>query len=81
MASTISTLTFLVSVLLAVSNLQTVLASVYPTIPVSGTVYRAGRRELVTWIDSRREPHLDELGVLVIDLYTADGVSSFGYAV
>ena len=76
-----SALMFLLSVLLAASNLQTVLASLYPTIPVSGTVYRAGCRELVTWIDSRREPHLYELGVLGIDLYTADGVSSSSYAV
>lgn len=45
------------------------LASLYPTSPVAGTVYDAGRQNLVEWIDDDPKPHLYEISVLKVDLY------------
>jgi len=44
------------------------LASLYPTSPVADTVYDAGRRNPVEWIDDDPTPHLYEISVLKVDL-------------
>ncbi|KAF9788515.1 hypothetical protein BJ322DRAFT_1209534 [Thelephora terrestris] len=48
------------------------LGSLYPTSPVAGTVYDAGRQNLVEWIDDDLTPHLQEISVLKVDLYHND---------
>lgn len=50
------------------------LASLYPTSPVAGTVYDAGRQNLIEWVDDDPKPHLDEISVLKVDLYSNDDV-------
>lgn len=50
------------------------LGSLYPTSPVAGTVYDAGRQNLVEWIDDDPTPHLHEISVLKVDLYHDDDV-------
>ena len=50
------------------------LASLYPTSPVAGTVYGAGRQNLVEWVDDNPTPHLYEISVLKIDLYLDNDV-------
>jgi hypothetical protein len=54
--------------------LGSALASLYPTSPVAGTVYDAGRHNLVEWVDDGPAPHLNEISVLKIDLYQDNDV-------
>lgn len=54
------------------------LGSLYPTSPVAGTVYDAGRQNLVEWIDDDPTPHLYEISVLKIDLYHDNDVCLSG---
>jgi len=54
------------------------LASLYPTSPVAGTVYDAGRQNLVEWIDDDPTPHLYEISVLKVDLYHDNDVCLSG---
>lgn len=54
--------------------LSGVLASLYPTNPVAGTVFDAGRQNLVEWIDDDPLPRLHEISVLKVDLYHDDDV-------
>ena len=54
------------------------LGSLYPTSPVAGTVYDAGRQNLVEWIDDDPTPHLYEISVLRIDLYHDNDVCLSG---
>jgi hypothetical protein len=61
--------------LLAFSNLQLALASLYPTRPTSDTNMSPGPAK-VTWKDTHSRPRLREMGPLSIDLCTTDGVRS-----
>jgi hypothetical protein len=61
--------------LLAFSNLQLALASLYPTHPTSDTNMSPGPAK-VTWKDTHSRPLLREMGLLSIDLCTTDGVRS-----
>ncbi|KAF7369228.1 hypothetical protein MVEN_00250500 [Mycena venus] len=60
-------------VLLALSDVQLVLACLYPTYPVANTVLRPGDRAYFKWTDTRRHPYLSELGPLSIELCNTDG--------
>ncbi|KAI0322586.1 hypothetical protein OF83DRAFT_651660 [Amylostereum chailletii] len=44
-------------------------AALYPTQPVSDTVFTAGRLNTVTWIDDGSSPSLSNLSELKLDLY------------
>ncbi|KAJ7149132.1 hypothetical protein C8R46DRAFT_1127266 [Mycena filopes] len=63
---------YIFAMLVACSNLQIVLASLYPTCPTSKTVFTSGRQTL-TWKDKGHRPHVAELGPLKIDLCTTNG--------
>lgn len=52
-----------------------VFASLYPTSPISRTVWRGGHVENITWIDDGTFPELRELGKISIELYVAGNVS------
>ena len=54
------------------------LAALYPTKPVSGTIYKAGRSASLTWSDDGSSPTLDSLGRMKIDLYRGAGVGILG---
>ena len=54
------------------------LASLYPTSPVAGTVYDAGRQNSVEWMDDDLTPHLYEISVLKVDLYYDNDVCRSG---
>jgi len=56
---------------------SSVSAALYPTRPVSQTVYRTGHHALVTWKDDKSKPWLEAMGRIRIDLYTGDDVSLF----
>jgi len=58
--------------------LGSALASLYPTSPVAGTVYDAGRQNSVEWIDDDPTPHLYEISVLKVDLYHDNDVCLSG---
>jgi hypothetical protein len=62
-------------VLVTLAHVNAAFAAIYPTRPTSDTVYSAGRRELITWIDDVHRPHISELGLLDVKLYTSDNVS------
>jgi hypothetical protein len=64
-----------VILLVILCHLSGALAALYPTQPVAKTVYATGSSALVTWKDDARDPHVSELGPLVIKLYTAQAVS------
>lgn len=49
-------------------------ASLYPTNPISRTVWSAGRSENISWIDDGKYPYLNDMGVLNIELYVAGNV-------
>ncbi|KAJ6551153.1 hypothetical protein B0H19DRAFT_1263844 [Mycena capillaripes] len=66
--------------LLASSNLQLALASLYPTHPTAETIFRPGERANLTWIDTHPRPHLAEMGSLAIHLCTTNGTSVFTFA-
>jgi hypothetical protein len=46
-----------------------VLASVYPTKPIAGTVFTSGKDAQITWKDDGRAPRLKDMGLMTIDLY------------
>ena len=45
------------------------LASLYPTQPISTTIYTAGQPAQLKWIDDSHKPTLDKMGLLKIDLF------------
>ncbi|KAJ7040969.1 hypothetical protein C8F04DRAFT_1391428 [Mycena alexandri] len=63
---------YIFAMLLACSNLQIALASLYPTHPTAETVFSLGAQNL-KWIDTNRRPYVAELGPLKIDLCTKNG--------
>ncbi|KAJ4474245.1 hypothetical protein J3R30DRAFT_649903 [Lentinula aciculospora] len=50
-------------------NLRLVAARLYPTRPVSGTLYHCGKCDPITWIDDGKNPSMQNLGLLTVDLY------------
>jgi hypothetical protein len=60
---------------LVFSNLSPgVLSALWPTQPVADTVFFCGDSALITWVDTRRKPHVADLGPLTIKLYTNEDV-------
>lgn len=51
-------------------------ASVYPTKPTQTTIYQAGAPAEVLWIEDNRRPFLNLTGLMQIDLYEGNSVSS-----
>ncbi|KAJ3782568.1 hypothetical protein GGU10DRAFT_389773 [Lentinula aff. detonsa] len=47
-------------------------ARLYPTRPVSGTVYHCGKCDPITWMDDGKNPSMQNLGLLTVDLYCKD---------
>ncbi|KAJ7779183.1 hypothetical protein B0H16DRAFT_808218 [Mycena metata] len=66
------TMRYIFAMLLACSNLQIALASLYPTRPTATSVFSPGTQNL-RWIDTKHRPHVAELGPLTIDLCTRNG--------
>jgi hypothetical protein len=67
-----------VTLLVILCHLSGALAALYPTQPVAKTIYATGSSALVTWKDDTRDPHVSELGPLMIKLFTAQAVSHNG---
>lgn len=53
----------------ALLELTTVLASVYPTQPIADTVFMSGHLAHIYWKDDGWTPHLKDMGLMNIDLY------------
>ena len=51
-------------------------ASVYPTKPTATTIYQAGAPAEVRWTEDNKKPLLNLTGVMQIDLYEGNSVSS-----
>jgi hypothetical protein len=47
-------------------------AALYPTKPVSGTVYTAGHLSVITWENSKTKPNLRDMGQCNIELFSGD---------
>ncbi|KAJ7444574.1 hypothetical protein B0H11DRAFT_2088734 [Mycena galericulata] len=67
-------------ILLALLAPQLALASLWPTHPTANTTFAAGNSMWITWIDTLDRPRLPEMGLINMDLCTADGkyVATFG---
>lgn len=52
-------------------------ASLYPTKPISTTIYQAGLPAQVLWIEDGDYPHLNRTGEVRIDLYEGNSVRVF----
>ncbi|KAJ8474711.1 hypothetical protein ONZ45_g15858 [Pleurotus djamor] len=60
------------SVFLAAFGASPAVASLYPTSPVSSSIWTAGEYARVTWKNDARSPNLEEVGPISISLYTAN---------
>ena len=49
--------------------LQLASASIYPTLPVQGTVWTAGQSVLVTWADNGIPPTVNTMGPVTIEIW------------
>lgn len=61
-------------VALAVASLNGVFATLYPTQPISDTIYSTGSSAWINWIDDSLRPHLYDMSPVKIDLYAGDHV-------
>ncbi|KAE9405276.1 hypothetical protein BT96DRAFT_1015708 [Gymnopus androsaceus JB14] len=54
---------------LCLLNFRLAAAELYPTRPVASTVYRTQHCDPVTWIDDGKNPSMQNMGQLTVDLY------------
>ncbi|KAJ3915158.1 hypothetical protein F5877DRAFT_82097 [Lentinula edodes] len=64
-----SSLFFLLFFGLCLLNIRFVAARLYPTRPVNSTVYHCGKCDPITWVDDGKNPSMQNLGLLTVDLY------------
>lgn len=57
-----------------ISLVGSVSASLYPTSPVSQTVWSAGRSHNITWIEDGKSPKLKDMSNIRIELFVAGNV-------
>ena len=60
---------FLALLALLFGAVQLASASIYPTLPVQGTVWTAGQSVLVTWAEDGLPPAVNTMGPVTIEMW------------